>query len=219
MRTTNRDCSAPSNRRLAFTLIEVLMAVAITGVLMVAIATALSNAINVTNGNVQSFQSQQAGRVALTLLTTKIRRANEVHLDPSATAYPTAAAQVDVPDLTLVSYQYDPSTNGYNQTIQTAYHYHFDSANQQLQLTTEDSVSGTVTATTGPMTILGNTTSLKLRDLHFIATPEADPTDAVHPLKFRYVTIKTTLATNPGTAREALTVLEGSAYSRLLALN
>lgn len=207
------DYPGHRRHRLGLSLVEVLVATAAGAVLMVAIATGLFTALNVTNGNMQSLQAQQAGRVALNVLTTKVRQANEVHLDASASAYPSAIVQVDVPDLTLVNYHYDTTTNGYDTSIQTIYHYHFDSVNQQLQLTVNDPVTGT----TGPVTILGSTSSLRVSDLHFIATPEDDTlNDAVHPFKYRYVTIKMTLATNPGTSRQVLTQLEGSVYSRLL---
>ena len=192
-------------RPAGLSLVDVLLATALAAMLLTAVVTALHSMLNSIRVNDSVMRSQQAGRVALNLITTKIRRSREVYLSVPA-QHPTSLGAADSTDLTLVVPELDPATHIY---IDHIYQFHFDSANQQLQLSKDD----------GDMvTILGNTPSLKLASLNFKATSEIDTSDASYPFKYRYTTISMTLALDSATANSSSLTLGGTAYARSLTL-
>ena len=173
--------------------------------LLLAVVTALQAMLYSIRVNDSVMRSQQAGRVALNLITTKIRRSREVYLGMPA-KHPPSSAMVDASDLTLVVPELNTVTKSYDIHW---YQFHFDSVNQQLQLAKD---GGTL------VTILGSTPTLKLASLNFKATSEVDTSDAVFPFKYRYVTISMTLSLDSGTANPSSLTLGSTAYARSLAL-
>ena len=181
-----------------------LLATALAAMLLLAVVTALQAMLYSIRVNDSVMRSQQAGRVALNLITTKIRRSREVYLGLPA-KHPSSSAMVDASDLTLVV----PELNGSTTYVDHEYRFHFDSVNQQLQLAKDGGAL---------VTILGSTPMLKLASLSFKATSEVDTSDAVFPFKYRYVTISMTLALDSGTANPSSLTLGSTAYARSLAL-
>ena len=193
-------------RRSGLTLVDVMLATMLAAMLLIAVVTALRSMLGSIEVNDSAMRSQQAGRVTLNLITTKIRRAREVYVG-LPTIHPASSGTVDAGDLTLVIPEFDPSTNS---RVDHVYQFHFDSVNQQLQLSRDDGA---------PVTILGNTPTLKLSFLNFKATSEIDTSDAAYPFKYRYVTISLTLAVDPGTANPSSLTLGSTAYARSVALD
>lgn len=195
----------PRKRRSGLSLVDVLLATALAAMLLTAVATGLRAMLTSIRVNDSFIRGQQAGRVAMNLITTKIRRSREVYLGLPA-QHPGAAGTVDVSDLTLVVPEQNMGTGPYTDH---SYHFHFDSVNQQLQLAKDGGAL---------VTILGNTPMLKLTSLDFKGTSELDTSDASYPFKYRYVTISMTLNTDPGAANPSLLTLGSTAYARSLVL-
>ena len=71
------------NRQRGLTLIEALLAMAITSTLLVALAAVFHASAMTVNANSDYFRSTQTARLALGRITTEIRRADAVEIDSS----------------------------------------------------------------------------------------------------------------------------------------
>jgi len=95
-RSGNRSCPG-------FSLVEVMISLAISAMLLAAVAAAFSASTAAVENNDQFFRASQSARVALNLMLTEIRRCNAVNV-PSATRIDMITA--DLQDLSFV-YTYD----------------------------------------------------------------------------------------------------------------
>jgi prepilin-type N-terminal cleavage/methylation domain-containing protein len=85
---------APNQRR-AFTMVELLVALSITALLLLAMGSAFTSASNIVQASDTFFRSEQQARVALDLITTEVRRCYNVVL-PTPPVATTTVSSIEI---------------------------------------------------------------------------------------------------------------------------
>jgi prepilin-type N-terminal cleavage/methylation domain-containing protein len=93
----------------AFTMVELLVALAITAVLLAAVAVAFNASIINYRENEDIFKAINSARQALTRTTNQLRTAYAV--DPNAPANECTLLIGNPPDINSITYKYDPTDN------------------------------------------------------------------------------------------------------------
>ena len=86
----------------AFTLVEILIALAITAALLTAVAVAFNASVINYNENEDIFKAVNSARQALSRITTQLRTANSVKHDA-----PANECSMELPDGQRITYRYD----------------------------------------------------------------------------------------------------------------